>query len=321
MRLTEPLLRLPIAFDVAALETEIRALPASAWVPHPNALPGNAAVRLVTTNGQQSDNTAAPMAPTAHLRACPYITEVMAAIGAVWGRSRLMRLAPGAVVPPHIDTNFYWRTHIRLHVPMITTPDVLFTCAGETVHMAAGECWVFDTFSTHKVRNGGASTRVHLVLDTVGGEGLWDLIDAARSAVPGTPTPLRTAVAPTPGSLDKLSFERTDSTALMSPWELRYHIDFLVSQALPGDRLDAIAKRLDRLIAGWSAAWARDGPSNEGAPTYRGLLAAFEADMPGIGGETLVFRNGMTVHRQIAELVFALNAALPPVVGVRAATR
>lgn len=321
MRLTEPLLRLPIAFDVDALAAEVRALPAAAWVPHPNALPGNAAVRLVTTNGQESDNTAAPMAPTAHLRACPYITGVMAAIGAVWGRSRLMRLAPGAVVPPHIDTNFYWRTHVRLHVPIITTPDVLFTAADRTVHMAAGECWVFDTFSTHRVRNGGASTRVHLVLDTVGGEGLWDLIEAARAATQGAAPVTRKIVAPAGSSLDKLSFERTDSTALMSPWELRYHVDFLVSGALPGDGLPAVARRLDRLIAGWAAAWARYAASNEGAPTYRALLAAFEADVPRLGGEKLVFRNGMTVYRQIEELVFALNVALPPVVGVRTATR
>ncbi|QXQ05104.1 aspartyl/asparaginyl beta-hydroxylase domain-containing protein [Sphingosinicellaceae bacterium] len=319
MRLSEPLLRLPIAFDVEAMAAEVRALPAAAWVPHPSALPGNAAVRLVTTNGQMSDATAAPMAPTAHLRACPYITEVMAAIGAVWGRSRLMRLAPGAVVPPHIDTHFYWRTHVRLHVPIITTPDVLFTCAGETVHMAAGECWVFDTFSSHRVRNGGASARVHLVLDTVGGEGLWDLIEAARAAAPGT-SPERRVVVPTGSSFDRLSFERTNTASLMSPWELRYHVDFLIAEALPGQPIEVVARRLDRLVAGWAGAWARYGSSNEGASTYRELLVVLEADLPRLGGAHLLLRNGLTVDRQIAEIVFTLNAALPPVVGVRAAT-
>ena len=33
------------------------------------------------------------------------------ALGGVWGRSRLMALAPGAEVPAHVDAHYYWRTH------------------------------------------------------------------------------------------------------------------------------------------------------------------------------------------------------------------
>ena len=44
---------------------------------------------------------------------------------------------------------------------------VEFTCGGETVHMARGECWVFDSFRWHRVENGWTERRVHLVLDTV----------------------------------------------------------------------------------------------------------------------------------------------------------
>lgn len=312
MRLNEPLLRLPITFDATELAAEIAALPPQAWVAHPNNHPGNAAVRLVTTNGQQVDDTTAPMAPTEYFRACPYIREVMAAIGATWGRSRLMRLSPGAVVPPHIDTNFYWRTHIRIHVPITTNPGVLFTCAGNTVHMAAGECWVFDTFDNHQVCNRGTETRVHLVLDTVGGEGLWDLIEAARSGQ----APVR-RVVPGSGNAAPLAFERLDASTTMSPWELRQHVGFIGERAMPAPLLAPLMKRLDRFVAGWAAVWAEHGAAPSGSPSYRQLIAALEADLGRIGGQQLRLRNGLPVYRQITELVFVLNAALAPAQDLR----
>ena len=302
MRLDEPLLRLPPTFDAAAIAAEIAALPRQAWVPHPNQHPGNEAVRLVTTGGAATDDTAAPMAPTEYLAMLPGVVGVMAAIGAVWGRSRLMRLAAGAVVPPHVDTHFYWRTHVRLHVPIITNPDVLFTCAGRTVHMAAGECWIFDTFGHHHVRNGGAADRVHLVLDTVGSEQLWDLIDAARR--PGAaPLPPAAGAAP-------LAFETADLATVMSPWELRYHIAFIGSEAVPDPALGNVMQRLDRLAAAWEGIWARFGPVAAGVPSYHAQLRAFETDVARLGVQHLRLRNRLPVVRQIAELVFTLDASL-----------
>jgi hypothetical protein len=52
----------------------------------------------------------------------PYLRQVLAGFGVVWGRSRLMRLAPGASVPEHADINYHWHTRVRLHVPVFTQP-------------------------------------------------------------------------------------------------------------------------------------------------------------------------------------------------------
>src|SRR5215204_2886325 len=180
MRLSKPLLQLPIRFDADRLANEVNALPASAWLPHPTGFVGNEAVPLVSPNGELNDGFDGPMAPTPHLLQCPYVMELMAALECVWGRSRLMGLAAGADVPIHIDVHYHWRTHRRLHIPVITNAGVLFTCNDETVHMDPGECWLFDSFSLHKVQNKGSERRIHLVLDTVGGERLWDLVDAAE---------------------------------------------------------------------------------------------------------------------------------------------
>ena len=96
MRLDRPFLKLPIRFDAEALEREVRALPPAAWVPHATGFPGNEAVRLVTVGGQPTDAFDGPMRPTEYLAPCPYAQEVMAELGGVWGRSRLMGLGPGA---------------------------------------------------------------------------------------------------------------------------------------------------------------------------------------------------------------------------------
>ena len=300
MRLDEPLLKLPLTFDAGRLAAEIAALPSQAWVPHPNKHPGNDAVRLITTNAGMTDDTAPPMQPTEHLFACPAIMAAMATIGSVWGRSRLMRLAPGAIVPPHVDTHFYWRTHVRLHIPIVTNPHVSFTCAGRTVSMAAGDCWIFDTFANHQVRNGGSETRVHLVLDTVGSEQLWDLVEAARGAAPKSP----------PESLQPLRYESATIATVMSPWELLYHIAFIGDRAVPDPLLDPVMKRLDRLAAAWSAIWAQHGPSADGVPAYRRQLQTFEAEVAAVCGPRLRLQNGLPVARQIAELVFTLGKSL-----------
>ncbi|QNP47073.1 hypothetical protein H9L14_06835 [Sphingomonas sediminicola] len=81
MRLKQPFLKLPIRFDADALAAEARALPPSAWTPHPTGFVGNEAVRLVTPAGEDSDNIEGPMAATDSLNRCHYVRQIMAEIG------------------------------------------------------------------------------------------------------------------------------------------------------------------------------------------------------------------------------------------------
>lgn len=302
MRLNQNLLRLPIRFDAAALAAEIDAFPARAWVPHPNKIPGNEAVMLVTTEGRLIEDLIGPMAPTEYLRSAPYMMEAMAAIGAVWGRCRLMRLAPGAVVPPHVDTHYYWRTHVRIHVPIVTAPEVSFTCGGDTVHMAAGETWIFDTFARHRVENPAPFARTHLVLDTVGGEWLWDLIDAAGGE--------SRLIAPGMGEGRALKFEGSSITGVMTPWELRYHIAFLRDETLSDPLADVVFGRLERFAEGWSGLWAQHGEAPSGFPAYRALMASLQREVVAIDGQQLQLRNQLALYRMIDELLFTVNATL-----------
>src|SRR5579884_3328849 len=176
MKLPLPFYRLPFRFDVERLRTEIEQFEASDWQRHPTGFEGNSAIRLITVEGTENDDFVGPMRPTAHLGRCPYIRQVLAHFGVVWSRSRLMRLAPGASVPAHSDVNYHWFYRVRVHIPIVTHPAVRFTCGGQSVHMGAGEAWIFDNWREHSVHNGSAQERIHLVADTVGNAGFWALV-------------------------------------------------------------------------------------------------------------------------------------------------
>ena len=302
MRLTRPFLQLPKLFDAERLAEEVRALPASAWVPHPGQYAGNDAVLLVTPGGEATNAFAGPMAPTEHLQTCPYIMEVMADIGAVWGRSRLMGLAPGAEVPEHIDINYYWRTHLRFHIPIITSPEVLFTCGDETVHMKPGECWTFDSFRIHKVHNGGVAKRVHLVLDTVGGGRLWELLEAAEAP---EKQPLEKHV-PSGQAVSALTYEKENVPAIMSPWEVRCHIAYVLEHALPNPLLGNIERCLEKFTQDWAAAWARFGEADEGIATYRQLIGGVQQQLAKLGAERVMLSNRLPIHGVLYALIFKM---------------
>lgn len=299
--LKQPFLKLPIRFDPDALAAEVRDLPSEAWTPHPTGYVGNEAVRLITPFGRPTDDIEGPMAPTQWLQRCSYIQEVMAAIGAVWGRSRLMGLAAGSEVPSHIDINYYWRTHLRIHIPVITNSGVLFTCGDRTEHMAAGECWIFDSFRWHDVQNKGSEQRIHLVIDTVGGGLLPELMGQAET---GDSEP---RFVP-PGALrgDGLLFENVNSPKVMSPWEMRCHLAFVREQAGSKTDVGRVLDRVEQFVDSWAAAWARFGDRDVGMPVYSQLLQQVRTDVSAMGGDRLELPNELVAGRVLEELIFVV---------------
>lgn len=175
MRLPRPFFQLPVLFDIERLQAEAAALPAEAWVPHPDRVPGASAARLISVGGSETDSVHGQMLPTRWLAAMPYMRQALAGFDVVWSRSRLMRLAPGADVPEHADINYHWHTRVRLHIPIFTRPEVRFHCDGQSVHMAAGEAWIFDNWRRHRVENRSDAERIHLVADTTGTAAFWRL--------------------------------------------------------------------------------------------------------------------------------------------------
>jgi hypothetical protein len=306
MKLRVRFLQLPILFDAGLLAQEVAAIPESAWRPHPKKFPGNDALALITTDGDPlSDARAGVMAPTPHLLECPYLMEVLGTLGATWGRTRLMRLSGNAEVTPHVDTDYYWRDHMRVHVPIITQPTVRFLCGDEQVHMAAGECWTFDTWSLHSVHNDAIRSRIHLVADTVGGEGFLDLMEKGRSPRDDRSDWAPRFAAPGPKPTTGLAYETRNIPEVMTPWELRDHLGFLLSDVGPGHpRMPAIAQTLNRLRMAWHALWARAGDDEAARPEYAALLSTTWRRLESLDVNNVPLRNQMALGLCLKALIF-----------------
>jgi hypothetical protein len=319
MKLQVPFIQLPLRFDAAVLAAEVAALGEDAWRPHPQGYPGNTALTLVTTGGDaDSDAVTGAMLPTPHLLRCPYLMQVMVSLGAVWGRSRLMRLSGHAEVTPHVDLNYYWRERVRVHVPIVTQPTVRFRCGDADIHMAAGECWIFDTWRMHHVINDAERARIHLVADTVGGDGFWQLV--GRGQAPHMPKPGWQAQPVPPQPVHpELAYEAVNVPTVMSPWELREHIGFLIDESQPGPALAPIQQIAARFTRNWQAAWARYGEDRRGWREYRQLLNTFVQEVEPLA-RTVTLRNDNPLMRALNGIV-ALSALADQATAADAETR
>lgn len=301
MKLQYPFLQLPLHYDAEVLAAEIDALGESVWRPHPQGFPGNSALPLIAADGDAgSDSVRGVMRPTPHLERMPYLRDVLSSFGAVLGRSRLMRLSGQAEVTSHVDVDYYWRDHMRIHVPVVTQPEVTFYCGANSVHMKAGECWIFDTWAQHRVINSATRSRIHIVADTVGGEGFWQLI--GRSRTPGytgawSPTFVAPGTAQPP-----LRCESTNLPTVMTPWELREQLTFVLDEAVPDPRLRELHQLAGELARDWRALWACHGDDRAGWPEYRARMNRFMRDVEPTGLR-LSLRNQVGMMRALASLV------------------
>lgn len=286
MKLPVPFIQLPLCFDAAALAVEISVLEEDLWCPHPSGLPGNTALPLVAAEGNpaRGDALFGPMRPTRALQRCGYLREVLGSLEAVLGRVRLMRLSAGAEVDPHVDTNHYWNERVRVHVPIMTHPSVRFFCGDTHTHMAAGECWIFDTWRLHRVTNDAETPRIHLVVDTIGSSAFGKLINAGRPHAETREGWTSRFVAPG-ASAPELMFESVNLMSPMSYWELRGHIGFLLAEAEPHPLLPLIRHLANEFVLEWRTQWFRFGADPMAAPSYQRMLDEFLTSMHRLGGE------------------------------------
>jgi hypothetical protein len=276
MRLSRPFFQLPILFDVARLQAEVAALPTEAWVSHPDRVPGNSAARLISAGGGETDAHHGQMLPTRWLAAMPFVRQALAGFGVVWSRSRLMRLAPGAGVPEHADMNYHWHTRVRLHIPIFTWPAVRFHCDGHTVHMAAGEAWIFDNWRRHRVENMASAERIHLVADTTGTAAFWQF-----ACGPAPPREHWRTVTWDPAITPQLLTERNQRSAVMPAAEVQLLVDDLraeLAAVTVTAETQTHAARFDQLLESFVRDWrqlcALHGVDGRARPEFLRLAGA-----------------------------------------------
>jgi hypothetical protein len=296
MQLPVPFLRIPLDFDAARLATEVAQFAPADWRPHPQGHPGNWALPLVAVRGDPlDDGVAGPMLPTPHLARCPYLHQALAALDAPLGRTRLMKLDARAEATRHVDINYYWQQRVRVHVPVVTFPEVEFRCGDASTHMAAGECWIFDTWRMHNVLNPTPYERIHLVADTVGSEAFWRMAEGSQAM----------RVVPfVPGALSYLRFEAANLPVVMTPWEIDSLWSNWLADACAGPADPAVIAELNAAVQPifreWRGLWAEHADRRTGWPSYERLLARLQAVAAPFAGR-VPLPNDMDVGRMVEQ--------------------
>ena len=186
-------LQLPLSLDVLRMQQESGQFGASDWIAHFNTRAyeqGWSCVPLRSAGGEAGHIIpvdGACYSDTPHLARCPYLREVISSFECETSAVRLMALAPGAVIHAHRDAGTALMDGLtRIHIPIQTSPQVLFSIDGESVHFTAGHAWYMDASCLHAVENRGGTPRIHLVIDCITNTWLEDLF-ARAGFVPKAP--------------------------------------------------------------------------------------------------------------------------------------
>jgi len=281
MKLEHEFYKLPLRFDVERLKKELSCFEESDWAKHPSDYKGNLAIPLISVNGEINDGFAGPMQMTRFLKQSLYIQQVLASFNSVLSRSRLMRLEGRHDVPLHSDINAHWWSRVRIHVPIVTTPDVIFHCGDQKVHMAPGEAWIFDAWKMHKVVNPSGHTRVHLVIDTAGSPEFWEIIGKSEvfSSSAADSRHLESELMPFQSKKKvRIKTERFNMPVVMSAGEVDALVEGVVDDvcSVNGNSVNSVDDFV-RIVSffrfKWRSIWSVHGDEKTGWLDYESLIA------------------------------------------------
>ncbi|MGE5170206.1 MAG: aspartyl/asparaginyl beta-hydroxylase domain-containing protein [Rudaea sp.] len=166
--------RLPFVVELRPLLHELALIPSESWSSHFNRGYHNGGWSGVALRSSGIDERDLYLDTSRRdgLRDMPLLLRSPALKAAVdrfacpMHAARLLRLVEGGVIEEHCDPDLRFEDgEARLHVPLLTNPDVEFYIAARRVVMEPGECWFLDLALPHRVTNRGRTPRVHLVVD------------------------------------------------------------------------------------------------------------------------------------------------------------
>lgn len=154
-----------------------------------------------------------PYDTTRWLGQLPYLAQILGSVPAPLNAVRLMALGPGAVSTAHCDPKYRLdRGIVRLHIPVVTTPDAVLVLDGVEHCWQPGTCWYGDFSREHLVRNTSSTvTRVHVVFDALLTPGLaawfpdsWQDLLGRGEVLLNRPAPAEDPALPDPLPCDVL---------------------------------------------------------------------------------------------------------------------
>ncbi|OXG08471.1 aspartyl/asparaginyl beta-hydroxylase [Flavobacterium araucananum] len=169
--------KLPVSFSIDKLQTDFVVCENNLWTPHfnTNRYDGNwTSISLRSQSGLTNDIMSfanATYKNTDLLERCPYFKEITDWFQCDKEAVRLLRLDPQSDIKEHTDNDTsYEDGFFRIHIPIITNPEVFFYVDKKLVPMKMGECWYANFQLLHSVENRSAEPRIHLTLDCIRNE-------------------------------------------------------------------------------------------------------------------------------------------------------
>lgn len=162
-----------MSFDSAPLRAEVLSLSEEAWVSHFNTNDYDgvwSSASLRSPTGRANDilpfSAAGVFRDTPLMDQFPALRAVVETFRFPLKAVRLLRLHAGSRVKEHCDLDLGLADgELRIHVPVLTSELVEFVVANRQLPLRAGEAWFVDFSQPHRIYNGGAEPRVHLVID------------------------------------------------------------------------------------------------------------------------------------------------------------
>ena len=178
-------IRLPRTYDVERLVNDLQVLRDVKSAPQPGPYHAGewTGIALHSMGGKDSVfPSAAGMdryQETDNLKRTPYFKEILDELACPKEVVRILFLPPGGFIKDHFDfhTSFQFGL-LRLHIPIITDPDVAFVIDGERMDWKPGELWYGDFSKVHSVKNDSQIVRVHIVIDVQINDFLLNLFPA-----------------------------------------------------------------------------------------------------------------------------------------------
>ncbi|GAA4757458.1 MULTISPECIES: aspartyl/asparaginyl beta-hydroxylase domain-containing protein [Flavobacterium] len=172
-------IQFPLLFDKKLLKNDVSKVLSDNWVKHYNTNDYSGdwdSIALMSQGGKSGNIYALPsnndeVIFTEALDSCSYFKEVINQFKFQKTSVRLLRLSVGAEIKPHKDYCLgYEDGCFRIHIPIITNPEVEFILDNTRLIMNEGECWYINANFTHSVANRGKEDRIHLVIDGIRNE-------------------------------------------------------------------------------------------------------------------------------------------------------
>lgn len=172
MPLNNHFLQLPFTFDLALLKQDLELCLSKKWVEHYRKTDFEGdwqIIALRAIGGFESMIFPSPSTEyqdTPLLQRCPYFQEVLQTLECPKESVRLMQLAGDSTIKEHSDDGLgYIDGNFRLHIPILSNPEVLFYFDNHPIYMEPGSCWFGNFTLPHRVENKSKLPRIHLVID------------------------------------------------------------------------------------------------------------------------------------------------------------